>query len=63
MFQINDYVMHGGNGVCQVAEIGSIDLPGVNKDKMYYTLRPLFGRGNMIYTPTESEKRSEEHTS
>lgn len=56
MFQINDYVMHGGNGVCQIAEIGSIDLCGVSRDKLYYTLKPMFGKGNMIYTPIDSEK-------
>lgn len=56
MFKVNDYVMHGGNGVCQIVKIGGIDLYGANKDRLYYTLMPVFGRGSMIYTPMDSEK-------
>ena len=38
MFSVGDYVVYGSNGVCKVTEIGPMDLPGVSKDKLFYTM-------------------------
>lgn len=41
MFRIGDYVAHYKEGVCEVVNIGKIDMG--SSDKEYYTLKPRTG--------------------
>lgn len=57
MFQTGDYMIYGNNGVCQVESVGTIDtIPGIPKDKIYYTLKPLYIKGSTIYTSVDNQK-------
>lgn len=57
MFQTGDYIIYGNNGVCQVESVGTIDMiPGIPKDKIYYTLKPIYIKGSTIYTPVDNQK-------
>ncbi len=57
MFQIGDYMIYGNNGVCRVENVGTIDMiPGIPKDKIYYTLKPLYIKGSTIYTSADNQK-------
>ena len=57
MFQTDDYMIYGNSGVCQVESVGTIDtIPGIPKDKIYYTLKPLYIKGSTIYTPVDNRK-------
>lgn len=57
MFQTGDYMIYGNNGVCRVESVGTIDMiPGIPKDKIYYTLKPLYIKGSTIYTPADNQK-------
>lgn len=57
MFQTDDYMIYGNSGVCQVESVGTIDtIPGIPKDKIYYTLKPLYIKGSTIYTPVDNQK-------
>lgn len=56
MFQVNDYVIYGVNGVCMVKEIGSLNISGSNTEKLYYTLEPLYSKGSLVYTPVDNQK-------
>ena len=40
MFKAGDFVVYGSNGVCRVQKVGTLDSPGVPKDRLYYTLIP-----------------------
>lgn len=40
MFKIGDYVAHYKEGVCEVVNIGKIDMG--SSDKEYYTLKPVY---------------------
>lgn len=54
MYQIGEHIMYKNIGICVVEEIGK---PGfsADKDKEYYTLRPLDATGNArIYVPVDS---------
>lgn len=51
MYHVDDYVIYGNNGVCQIKSIGA--LPILDQDKQYYTLTPLFST-ETIYTPTDT---------
>lgn len=56
MFNINDYVIYGSEGVCRVEAIGHPEISGLDKQKEYYTLLPVY-RSGRIYTPTDSTIR------
>ena len=52
MFGIGDYVICGNKGVCEVENITTLNISGVDRGREYYILKPLYMSG-----------RSEEHTS
>lgn len=53
MFCVNDYVVYGSEGVCRIEEIGHPDIAGLDRQKSYYTLSPVYRHGK-IYTPVDS---------
>ena len=57
MFKIGDYVAHYKEGVCEVTDIGRLDMSCSDKQKEYYTLKPLYNAKGTLYTPVENEKR------
>jgi CarD-like/TRCF domain. len=56
MFEVDSYIIHGTTGVCQVAEVGHIAIGSMDKQKLYYTLKPIYEKRSMVYTPVESDK-------
>ena len=54
LFGIGDVIVYGGEGVCRVESIGVPPLTGVNKQRQYYTLKPLYREGK-IYAPVDTE--------
>lgn len=54
MFKIGDYVAHYKEGVCEVVNIGKIDMG--SSDKEYYTLKPVYDAGGTIYTPVDNKR-------
>ena len=56
MFEIGEYIVYGMNGVCKVEEIGPMNLNGVDSDKVYYTLLPLYTKGSRVFTPVDNQK-------
>ncbi len=56
MFDVGEYIVYGNNGVCRVDKIGPMDLPGIPKEKLYYTLTPVYKTGSKVFTPTDNEK-------
>lgn len=53
MFEIGDLIVYGGEGVCEVLDIGIPDIPGLEFDSPYYTLRPLYREGK-TFTPVDT---------
>lgn len=56
MFEKGDYVVYGTKGVCQIRDITHVDIPGVDKDRLYYIMRPVQDNGGTVYLPTDSTK-------
>ena len=56
MFQVNDLIMYGNHGVCKVMDIGPISLSMVDKNKQFYTLRPVYHNETVVYAPVDNEK-------
>lgn len=55
MFRVDDIVVYGRNGVCRITDIGTISMSMVDSHKLYYTLKPLFGRDAVHYVPVDRE--------
>ncbi len=53
MLEINDYVVFGSTGVCQIIKISRENFGGTN-DREYYTLNPIFVNSSTIYVPTDN---------
>lgn len=58
MFEVGEYVVYGNKGVCQIKSVGPLDMPGVSKEKLYYTMNQVFLKGSTIFTPVDSENAS-----
>lgn len=56
MFEAGSYIIYGTKGVCKVEAIGHLDVPGVDKHRLYYTLSPVNDRNGTIYTPIENAR-------
>lgn len=57
MFRIGDQVAHYKEGVCEVTNIGRLDMRCSDRKKEYYTLRPLYDEGGTLYVPVGSEEK------
>ena len=53
MYQIGDYVVYGGSGVCQVMAVGTPASSACDRHRPYYTLRPLAST-ETIYVPVDA---------
>lgn len=54
MFSIGDLVVYGGEGVCRVDSVGPADMPGADKEKLYYRLSPA-NRNGQVLTPVDTK--------
>lgn len=57
MFKKDDIVIYSGYGLCQVMDVTTMNMRGIPKDKLYYTLHQLSGNGGTIYTPVEHKDK------
>ena len=55
MFRIGEKIVYGGSGVCLVQDITTVDIRGVDKNRLYYILKPLYHDG-IIRIPVDNEK-------
>lgn len=58
MFGIGDYVICGNKGVCVVENITHLNISGVDREREYYILKPLYLAGSTVYIPVDSPKES-----
>lgn len=56
MYQKGDYIIYGSSGVCLVEAVGPMEMDGVIKGKLYYTLRPVYSGSSTIFTPTDNRQ-------
>lgn len=56
MFQVNDVVIYGHHGVCEITNIGTLKMPMADKEKLYYTLRPIYHKDAAVYAPVENRR-------
>ena len=54
MFKKGDYVVCGNNGICKVEDITTLSISGVDKNRQYYLLKPVFLSGSTVYIPVDT---------
>lgn len=54
MFQVNDTVMYGTQGICRIVDITEKDFMGTKKE--YYVLKPMSDSSATLFAPTNHEK-------
>lgn len=58
VFKIGDYVICGNKGVCVVENITTLNISGVDRERNYYILKPLYMAGSTVYVPVDSPRES-----
>lgn len=58
MFEKEEYVVCGNKGVCLVEDIATLNISGVDKEREYYILKPVYMSGSTVYVPIDSAKES-----
>lgn len=53
MFQVNDVIIYGAQGVCKI--IGTDEKIINGKKKIYFVLKPVDEKGATIFAPTDNE--------
>lgn len=56
MFEVGDYIVCGNNGICIVERVGTIDIPDVDPNRIYYILQPVYTKTSVVYIPVDNEK-------
>ncbi len=54
MFQVKDVVVYGVVGVCEIADIATPPIKGI--DGEYYFLQPVYDNKGIIYSPVSNNK-------
>lgn len=54
MFRKGEYVVSGNKGVCVVEDITTLDIAGVDKEREYYILKPVYMAGSTVYVPVDA---------
>ena len=58
MFQKGEYVVSGNKGVCVVDDITTLDISGVDREREYYILKPIYMAGSTVYVPVDTADTS-----
>ena len=55
MFKKGDMVLYGVNGVCEIGDISTVDIPGIDKERLFYFLYPQDDSKAKIYVPVDGD--------
>lgn len=58
MFAVGDYVMKINNGVCRIDDITRLEMSGVDKNKLYYVLKPIEGNKSILYVSVDTADKN-----
>lgn len=58
MFGKGEYVVVGNKGVCMVEDVTTLNISGVDKEREYYILKPVYMAGSTVYVPVDTAKES-----
>ncbi|MEE8886617.1 MAG: CarD family transcriptional regulator [Eubacteriales bacterium] len=56
MYKKGEYIVYGSSGPCLVTDITRLDMPGCDRKRKYYVLRPVISNRSTIYCPVDNQK-------
>jgi CarD family transcriptional regulator len=54
MYQAGELIFYCSEGVCRVEGVETLDISGIDSEKLYYNLSPVYHVGN-IYVPVDTK--------
>jgi CarD family transcriptional regulator len=54
MYQVGDIIIYSCEGACRVESIEKLDVSGIDHEKLYYNLSPVYHMGN-IFVPLDTK--------
>ena len=54
MFKVNDVIIYGTQGVCQIVGVEEKTVSGAKRN--YFVLKPVKDKGSTIFAPTDNER-------
>ena len=58
VFVKGEYVVVGNKGVCTIEDITTLNISGVDKEREYYILKPVYVPGSTVYVPVDAAQDS-----
>jgi len=58
VFKKGEYVVVGNKGVCAVEDVTTLNLSGVDKEREYYILKPVYVPGSTVYVPADGSNET-----
>lgn len=58
MFLKGEKVVCGSKGVCSVEDITTLNISGIDKERKYYILKPLYMAASTVYVPVDATEKS-----
>jgi len=58
VFEKGEYVVAGNKGVCTVDDITTLNISGVDQERQYYILKPVYVPGSTVYLPVDTAEES-----
>lgn len=55
MYCVGDYVVKSNDGVCRIDDILHVDMPNVDKDRLYYLMIPQDNKRTKLYVPVDGK--------
>ena len=56
MYAKGDYIHQTTNGLCRIEEITTLEIAGVDRNRLYYRLWPVGSRGSTVFIPVEKSE-------
>ena len=54
MYEIGEYLVKPMEGLCKIEDILHLDVEGIDKNRLYYLLRPMEEKNRTIYVPVDT---------
>ncbi|MCR5719223.1 MAG: CarD family transcriptional regulator [Lachnospiraceae bacterium] len=58
VFLKGEYVVSGSKGVCVVEDVATLDISGVDNQREYYVLKPVYMSSSTVYVPVDHADES-----
>jgi CarD family transcriptional regulator len=58
VFSKSESVICGSKGVCSIEDVTTLNMPGVDKERQYYILKPLYMSSSTVYIPVDAGEDS-----